>query len=243
NLEVNKVAPHFNAPRSARRASFRFASIRALAPRGNRLLVGGDVNVSRTIGPKGHQHTQFRNGLVAVSTTDAKVDYGFNSHISGTVEALQRSANTVFVGGSFSRRSGTKIVKLKPRKGKKRSRKIALYRYNLVAEDAATGVLRRAFAPAPDSGVSALALSSSQLYVGGRFRIVSQRRRDGFAAVDPASGKPASLFSPEPAGGDSGVSALLADGARVYAGGDFDGFGLVPRANFAIFGVAGTPAT
>jgi hypothetical protein len=40
------------------------------------------------------------------------------------------------------------------------------------------------------------------------------------------------LFSPEPTGGT--VGALLADGARVYAGGDFSGFGLVPRANFAI---------
>ena len=60
------------------------------------------------------------------------------------------------------------------------------------------------------------------------------------AAVDPATGRPSGLFSPEPKGG--GVDAMLADGARVYAAGDFAGFGLVPRANFAILGL-GAPAT
>ena len=131
-------------------------------------------------------------------------------------------------------------MKLKPRKGKKRSRKIALYRHNLVALDATTGGLRKSFVPAVNGSVAALAQTSSALYFAGRFRLVGGRRRDGMAAVDPKSGKPVGLFSPQPAGGD--VRALLADGARVYAAGAFAGFGLVPRANFAILPVGAPPS-
>ena len=131
-------------------------------------------------------------------------------------------------------------MKLKPRKGRKRVRRIPIYRHNLVAEDLATGELRRDFQPRPDGSVRSLALASSGLYLAGEFRLVAERRRDGMAAVDPATGKTASLFSPQPAGGR--VAALLADGARVYAAGDFNGFGLVPRANFAIFALPAAPA-
>ncbi len=241
NLEANKVAPAFNAPRTLRRASFRYATVQAIAPRGGRILVGGEVSVSRTVGPKGKRRTQFRGGVVAVRSTDASVDYAFNSQVSGDVQALERSGKTVYVGGDVSRRSGTRIVKLKPRNGKKRSRKVPTYRSNLVAIDAVTGALVRPFNPAPNGSVSALALSSSGLYVAGRFQTVSGRRRDGLAAVDPATGKPGALFSPEPTGGNRGVVTLLADAARVYAGGDFASFGLVPRANFATFGVGAPP--
>ena len=238
NLEANKVAPMFNAPRTLRRASFRYASVRAIVPRGNRILVGGDVGVSRTIGPKNKRRTELRSGVVAVRATDATVDYAFHSHVNGEVQTLVRDGATLYVGGSISRRSGTRIVKLKPRKGKKRSRKVALYRKNLVALDAATGKLLKPFVPKVNSEVNALALSPAALYVAGRFQLVDGRRRDGLAAVDPTTGKPASAFSPEPTGGNRGVVALIADSARLYAGGDFAAFGLVPRANFATFGVA-----
>ncbi len=77
NLEANAVAPAFNAPRSLRRASFRYASVRAIVPRGSRILVGGDVSVSRVVGPKGKRRTQFRGGVVSVRATDASVDYAF----------------------------------------------------------------------------------------------------------------------------------------------------------------------
>jgi hypothetical protein len=236
DLRANALVRDFNAPRAPRRASFRYANVRALAPHGARILVGGDVSVSRTTGPKARRRTEFRNGLIAVRATDATVDYAFDAHVNGTVQALVRRGRTVYVGGSMSRRSGTKVVRLKPRNGHRRSRKIALFRYNLVALDAATGALRRPFQPAPKGGdVGALALSSSQLYVAGRFQIVGGRRRDGLAAVDPATGRPTTLFSPEPVGAERGVTAMLADDARLYAGGDFSGFGLVPQANFAIF--------
>ncbi|MDX6720182.1 MAG: hypothetical protein QOJ63_2436, partial [Solirubrobacteraceae bacterium] len=234
DLGANKLVRGFNAPRTLRRASFRFANVRTLAPRGARILVGGDVSVSRTTGPKTRRRTEFRNGVVSVRSTDATVDYAFDAHVNGTVQALVRSGATVYVGGTMSRRSGTKVVRLKPRNGHRRSRKIALFRYNLVALDAATGDLRRPFQPAVKGEVGALALASSQLYVAGRFQLVGGRRRDGLAAVDPATGRPSSLFSPEPVGGRRGVVAMLADGTRLYAGGDFLGFGLVPRANFTI---------
>jgi hypothetical protein len=233
NLDENAIAKRFNAPRTLRRASFRYATVSSIAAAGDRLLIGGDVSVSRSVGTKRKPRLEYRNGVIAVRLTDASVDYAFNSQIGGEVSALVRSGNTVYVGGSFSRRSGTRYVKLKPRKGKKRTRKIPLYRHNLVTLDVRNGKLSKGFNPAVNGDVGALALSSSQLVLGGRFQLVSGRRRDGLAAVDPATGRPVRLFSPEPTGGN--VGTLLADGARVYAGGDFSGFGLVPRANFAIF--------
>jgi hypothetical protein len=214
--------------------------VRALAPRGSRILVGGDVSVSRTTGPQARRRTEHRNGVVAVRSSDATVDYAFDAHVNGTVQALVRSGRTVYVGGPMARRSGTKVIRLRPRNGHGRSRRVAVFRYNLVALDAAIGALRRAFQPAPKGDVGALALSPSQLYVAGRFQIVGGRRRDGLAAVDPATGRPATLFSPGPAGAERGVIAMLADDARLYAGGDFSGFGLIPRANFTIFATGAT---
>ena len=241
NLEVNRVAPRFNAPRTLRRASFRYASVRTIAPSGARIFVGGDVGVARTVGPKRKRRTQFRSGVVAVRATDATVDYAFDARVGGEIQTLLRDAATLYVGGSFARRSGTRIVKLKPRKGKKRSRKIALYRHNLVALDAASGKLVKPFAPKPDGEIDALALSS-RLYLAGRFQLVGGRRRDGLAAVDRTTGTPSRVFSPEPTGAGRGVVAMIADGARLVTGGDFSGFGLVPRANFTTFSL-GAPAS
>ena len=198
DLEANKVAPTFNAPRTLRRASFRYASVRSIAPRGARILVGGDVGVSRDHRPEGQApHAVPQQGRRG-ARDDATVDYAFHSQVSGEVQTLVREGATLYVGGSISRRSGTRIVKLKPRKGKKRSRKIAMYRFNLVALDAGTGKLVKPFVPKANSEVSALALSSSALYLAGRFQLVDGRRRDGLAAVDPTTGKPASEFSPQP---------------------------------------------
>jgi hypothetical protein len=185
---------------------------------------------------RGKRVFESRGGLVAVRATDAAVDWGFNARLEGSgVETALRTGSTLYLGGDLLRRSGTRIVR---RKGKV-IRRVALYRQSLVAIDAGNGALKRGFHPSPRGTVSELALAGSRLYLGGDFDRLAGRRRDGLAAIDPVTGKLVTLFSPEPAGGRSGVAALLADGRRVYVGGDFKTFGPVPRPNFAIFAADG----
>jgi hypothetical protein len=132
------------------------------------------------------------------------------------------------VGGEFGRRSGTRIVK-------RAKRKIPLFRENLVALDARSGALKRAFNVKLDGGVSALALSGSKLYVAGAFRLVNGRRRDALAAVDATTGRTSPTFTPEPGAGSNGrLRALLAGGGRVVVAGEYSGFGTLPRPNFGI---------
>ena len=135
----------------------------------------------------------------------------------------------------MSRRSGTRIVPRTSKRGRKlKPRKVPIYRYNLVALEAANGDLVRRVPPAVNGAVAALARAGDRLYIAGSFETVGGRRRDGLAAVTTAAGTPAAGFSPQPVEAGS-ISALLTDGARVFAAGGFAGFGDVPRPNFAIF--------
>jgi hypothetical protein len=102
----------------------------------------------------------------------------------------------------------------------------------------------RAFAPRVNGSVDALARAGDRLYIAGGFETVGGRRRDGFAAVSPASGVPSPAFSPQPKPTEGSISALLTDGGRVFAAGRFTGFGEITRGHLASFaaGAAGGAA-
>jgi outer membrane protein assembly factor BamB len=244
DLTTSRVLSGFNAPRSTRSAKLRFQSVDAIVPLGRRVLLGGDISVSRTLVHAGRRTFQFRSGLIAVRTADGVVDYAFNAHTSGGVRALVRNGATLYVGGSMSRRSGTRIVPRTSRKGGRRlkPRRVPIYRNNLIAITPATGDLVRAFRPAANEAVTALAQAGGRLYVAGAFETVGGRRRDGLAAVSTTTGTPAADFSPQPLPAENSISALLGDGARLFAAGAFTGFGDVPRAHLAIFAAGGGAA-
>jgi outer membrane protein assembly factor BamB len=234
DLRTSALVKAFNAPRRLSRATLRFAAPDVLVPAGKRLFAGGGFEISRTVKRGGKRVLQSRRGLVVARASDGAVDWSVDAHIEGTVSALLRDRRTLYVGGELVRRSGTRIVR---RKGKV-VRRVPMYRQNLVAIDPVSGALKRGFHPAPRGSISELALAGSRLYVAGNFDRLAGRRRDGLAAIDPASGRLSAQWSPEPGGGD-GVSALLADGQRVYAGGDFKTFGPIARPNFAILAADG----
>ena len=240
DLASGRLVSSFNAPPDRRRAKLRFQSISALVPFGRRVLAGGDLNVSRTLKRGQARVFQYRSGLIALRAADGTIDFSFNAHTSGGVEALALSGRTLYVAGTMSRRSGTKLVprrsKLEGRKLK--PRKIPIYRRNLVALEAAGGDLVRRFAPRVNGSVGALARSGGRLYLAGDFETVGGRRRDGFAAVSAASGVASTTFSPQPKPAESTISALLTDGGRVFAAGRFTGFGDISRAHFAAFAAA-----
>jgi hypothetical protein len=242
DLASDTLVKAFNAPPDRRHAKLRFQTIDALVPLGKRVLAGGDLNVSRTLKRGKRKVFQYRSGLVALRGGDGTIDFSFNAHTSGGVQALALSGKTLYVAGTMSRRSGTKIVPRRSKiKGRKlKPRKVPIYRYNLVALEAASGDLVRAFAPRVNGSVDALAQAGDRLYIAGGFETVGGRRRDGFAAVSTARGVASTTFSPQPVPAESTISALLTDGGRVFAAGRFAGFGGIARAHFAAFAADAT---
>lgn len=231
-LSTGKVVAKFNAVRKRSRGRFADATVYAIEPRGKRLLIGGELAVTRKVAKR----TTRREGLILARTSSASVDWSFDAKTSGQVYALQRSGRTLYVGGSLERPAGTRIVK---RRGKKPKR-VRVFRHNLVAVRPAAGALIKGFKANTDGQVTALALTASRLYVGGDFERVDTRRRDGLAALAPATGAASSTFTPEP-NANSTINALLADNSRVFAGGAFQAFGPIFRANLGLFVADGSP--
>lgn len=99
----------------------------------------------------------------------------------------------------------------------------------------ADGSIDRAWNPAPNSTVSALAVSGSTVYVGGAFTRIDGQLRSRIAALDARTGA-ATAWNPDVSGvGDfrSAVYALAVSGSTVYVGGDFARVGGAPRHNIA----------
>ena len=139
---------------------------------------------------------------------------------SAGVRAIATSGSDVVAGGTFTNVGGVD-------------------RRNLAAIDLTTGQ-PTAFNP-PMRGmfsaltsVNALALTDDGLvWAGGDFLTEGPEVRIGLAAFDAGSGAIAS-FHRDP-NGSGGISALVASGSTVYAGGGFTQVGGMPRRNVAAF--------
>ena len=137
---------------------------------------------------------------------------------SAGVQAIATSGSDVVAGGTFTNVGGVE-------------------RRNLAAIDLTTGQAATAFNPPMNGQFSALASVSSValtddglVWAGGEFVTEAPNERIGLAAFDAVSGAIAS-FDRDPNG--SGVSALVASGSTVFAGGSFTSVGGVPRRNLA----------
>jgi len=139
---------------------------------------------------------------------------------SAGVRAIATNGSDVVAGGTFTNAGGVD-------------------RRNLAAIDLNTGQ-PTAFNP-PMKGqfsaltsVNALALTDDGLvWAGGDFITEGPNERIGLAAFDAGSGAIAS-FHRDP-NGVGGISALVASGSTVYAGGVFTQVGGIPRRNVAAF--------
>ncbi len=171
----------------------------ALAPDGQTLYVGGSFTTLAA-------GTVVRRNLAAVDAVTGVV-HPWVADADGAVEALLLAGDErLYVGGAFSLIAG----QLRP----------YLARLNRASGQADT------WNPAPDGVVRAMAAGVGRLYIGGDFTAVdggAPGSRKFAAALDPAASTPGSLvtaWNPD-FNGTVRALALSADGAVLYAGGDF----------------------
>jgi hypothetical protein len=181
---------------------------------------------------------------------------------NGTVHALARAGQTVYLGGEFSwvgpqrgslARTDAATGERKP------APRFSGGGVNVIEPDGAggafvggafthvdgvergplvhllaSGSLDAAWQPGVRGEVKALARAGSVLYVGGRFDRIGARSRESLGAVDAATGEPTG-FDPEAIGGSgqATVSALAVVGSRLYVAGDFIHVGGLLRAGLA----------
>ena len=132
------------------------------------------------------------------------------------VRVVVANGDTIYVGGAFTAAtdaSGTVV------------------RNHVAAVDAVTGQLR-AWNPNADGAVLALAVSGTDVYLGGAFNSVGAQGRQGLAKVSAATGavRPGFVHSVQKA-----VRALLVQGGALYAGGSFGSVDGQSRARLAKF--------
>jgi hypothetical protein len=148
---------------------------------------------------------------------------------SAGVRAIATNGSDVVAGGTFTNVGGVD------------RRNLAAIDLNTAQPTAFNPPMKGMFSAL--SSVSALALTDDGLvWAGGVFSTEGPDVRSHLAAFDAGSGA-ISSFHRDP-NGSGGVSALVASGSTVYAGGSFTSVGGVPRRNLAAFrhvpGEAGT---
>jgi hypothetical protein len=177
----------------------------ALALSGSALYAGGQFRNATGAGATG---ATGRSYLADFSTANGSLGT-FDPEPDAAVSALATNGTNLYAGGSFGHLNSGNTT-----------------HGDLAAFKLVDGSLVSGFDPAPNGGVSALAIGGSRLYAGGGFSKLTGETgspaRSDVAAFDlPSLGLDA--FSP-PAF-DRAVNALAANATTVYAGGDFDNVG------------------
>lgn len=175
---------------------------------GDRLVVGGSFTAASGID---------RSSLAVVTrpsnpAADEPIPSGIDIGTNGTINAVFRSGDTLYLGGDFTYLNG--------------QRRLRLGAINLT-----TGAVT-SWDPAADGTVWSIAVDESNgtIYVGGDFLSIDASYRQRLAAID-ATGAP-TAWSP---GADAAVYAIAPDvaGGVVYVGGAFSRAGSENRTRLA----------
>jgi hypothetical protein len=191
-----------------------------LAVSGSSIYAGGGFSAYRGVANSAHDLAKLDLASGALDTTfSPAAKNGFDA----PVNALAVSGTSLYVGGLFGAYRG-----------------VAHSANHLAKLDLTSGALDATFSPpannGPNSGVFALAASSSSLYVGGYFTQYRSDSANYLAKVDLATGALDTTFSPQgtasngfnnPVGG-----ALVVAGTSLYVGGSFTAYrGAMSSAN------------
>lgn len=164
--------------------------------------------------------------LAAISLADDGQALGWEPRPDGPVYAIEATASTVWVGGSF-----TKIGRqLDPNTLEQ------LPRQNIAALDGGlppgAGNVKP-WDPGANGPVRALERSASAIYAGGDFTVIGGGApRNGLAELDPGSGA-ATGWDPMPGAG--GLRTILFQSSALFVGGGFTGIGGGGQTGYASF--------
>ena len=200
--------------------NFQDGAVEAIAQVGNRLVVGGKFTTVTSV-PKpnsGSPSTESRPYLTAFDPTTGVLDPGFRPSVNGEVDAIQTSADGVYVyvAGLFTVAGGV-------------SERIAKFNVR-------NGQLVTTFKPVVNGIINALVLQGTHLLVGGYFSNVGGQVRNGLASVNATTGAVEPYFAIQLTGhhnfgkvpgahnGPIGATsiALSPDGSRAIVGGNFN---------------------
>ena len=144
---------------------------------------------------------------------DSTFNLGFTSAgANNAVRALVLNGSDLYIGGLFSMYNGSVV--------------------NRIAKvDSGTGAVDTAFSPQSSANgfnnfVAAMAISGTDLYVGGGFTAYRGAVANRIAKIDLISGDLDTVFSPasDPNGANFNIQALAVSGSDVYIGGAFTGY-------------------
>ena len=149
---------------------------------------------------------------IALGTVVSANPANFTPNVaSGAVYKFVQVGGTMYAGGAFGSVSTPAGV----------SPGGTFARSNIVAFNAATGVISTTFAPAVNGEVWALASDGASLWIGGTFTSVNGTARRGVAKLNPATGAVDTAFNANLASGK--VTELALVNGRLLAGGTFPG--------------------
>jgi hypothetical protein len=149
---------------------------------------------------------------IALGTVVSANPANFTPNVaSGAVYKFTQVGGTMYAGGAFSSVSTPAGV----------SPGGTFSRSNIVAFNAATGVVSTSFAPSVNGEVWAMATNGTSLWIGGTFTSVNGVARRGVAKLNPATGAVDAAFNANLASGK--VTELALVGGRLIAGGTFPG--------------------
>jgi trimeric autotransporter adhesin len=176
--------------------------------------IGGNfLSVVDTQGPN-QGVIQTRNRLAHITSANT-VDPNWTPIANGTVLALAKNGNTVYIAGNFCYAGSTPGP---------RSHIAALDTNTGAALSWNPGVGVSGACGTDNTSVSALVVSGTTLYVGGTFTTIGGQPRNNLAALN-TNNNGVKSWNPSP---DNSVYALLLSGTTLYAGGAFMNVGNPP---------------
>ena len=173
-------------------------TVRALAVSGSDVYVGGDfttLNGSTT-----------RNHLAKIPISgNGTVDASWDPNVNGAVNALAVSGSDVYVGGSFTQLNTPAVTR------------------NRLARipTAGAGTVDASWNPNVNGPVNALAVSGSDVYVGGGFSTLNGATARSALAKIPLSSSTGTVDPDWNPNANGSVFALAVSGSDVYVGGNF----------------------